>query len=92
MIYLATRKINSATYHYFYKKKWIYQVDLHKDCEDYTGYCRWQHINDDNEEIEAFNFFRYTLPKMLNIINIPNDSDIYYPLDDIITNKILESI
>jgi hypothetical protein len=92
LIYLATTKGNSFTYHYFYKKNWIFQVEIYNNDEKY--YYRWQHIVDC--EIEECNGFHYVLPETLNIIDTPNnihvDISFYYLLDDIITNKILESI
>lgn len=97
MIYLGTSLSNNTdSLHFFYKDGMIYRVDISSRTSE-TYYLHWKHeVDSNNIDCEPF---EYVLPNTLNIVGVmltddfvANDISLYYELDDIITNKILESI
>lgn len=98
MIYLGTSSLsnNTDSLHFFYKDGMIYRVDISSRTSE-TYYSHWKHeVVSNNVDCEPF---EYVLPETLNFVGtmvtddfVADDISLYYELDDIITNKILESI
>lgn len=106
MIYLGTGKalLNIDGYlHLFYKEGMIYRVEVTTTYKYYShrihevvsnvNYSHWKHevVSDVNE----CDPFEYVLPNTLHILRSIDAGDVialYYELDDIIIDKILDTL
>ena len=93
MIYLGTALLNTDDYlHLFYKEGMIYCVEVSLTTTD-KYYSHWKHevVSDVNE----CDPFEYVLPNTLYILRSIDAGDVialYYELDDIIIDKILDTL